>query len=92
MVNTYLNDNIKKLKEELPLTIKLMFKEGLVQTGNCNTFNTGHKEFMTGAILVNQFNNLVTTATDNSLIIYEKKLGKDNKITFNLLKKEFDKN
>ena len=90
LVNTYLNDNIKKLKEELPLTIKLMFKEGLVQTGNCNTFNTGHKEFMTGAILVNQFNNLVTTATDNSLIIYEKKLGKDNKITFNLLKKEFD--
>ena len=90
-LNTYIDTNSKKIKETSPLKIELMFKEGLVQTGNCNTFNTGHKQFMTGAILVNHLNNLVTTSTDNSMIIYEKKLGKDNKITFNILKKEIDK-
>ena len=46
---------------------------------------------MTGAIFANESNNLVTTATDNSMIIYEKKLGKDNKITFNIIKKQIDK-
>ena len=90
-LNKYIDTNSKKIKETSPLKIELMFKEGLVQTGNCNTFNTGHKQFMTGAILVNHLNNLVTTSTDNSMIIYEKKLGKDNKITFNILKKEIDK-
>jgi WD40 repeat protein len=90
-LNSFLGQNSKKMKETSPLKIELMFKEGLVQTGNCNTFNTGHKEFMTSAILINSSNNLVTTATDNSMIIYEKKLGKDNKITFNVIKKEVDK-
>ena len=90
-LNSFLGQNSKKIKETSPLKIELLFKEGLVQTGNCNTFNTGHKEFMTSAILINSSNNLVTTATDNSMIIYEKKLGKDNKITFNVLKKEVDK-
>ena len=90
-LNTFIDTNSKKIKETAPLKVELMFKEGLVQTGNCNTFNTGHKEFMTGALLVNNLDNLVTTSTDNSMIIYEKKLGKDNKITFNILKKEIDK-
>ena len=90
-LNSFLGQNSKKIKETSPLKIELMFKEGLVQTGNCNTFNTGHKEFMTSAILINSSNNLVTTATDNSMIIYEKKLGKDKKITFNVIKKEVDK-
>ena len=90
-LNTFIDNNSKKIKETSPLKIELMFKEGLVQTGNCNTFNTGHKEFMTAAVLVNHLNNLVTTATDNSMIIYEKKLGKDNKLTFSILKKELDK-
>ena len=78
-LNSFLTDNSKKIKETPPLKIELMFKEGLVQTGNCNTFSTGHKQFMTSAILVNHSNNLVTTATDNTMIVYEKKLGKDNK-------------
>ena len=90
-LNTFIDKNSKKIKDTPPLKIELMFKEGLVQTGNVNTFNTGHKEFMTAAILVNNGENLVTTSTDNSMIIYEKKLGKDNKITFNILKKELDK-
>ena len=90
-LNTVIEDHSKKIREDCPLKIELMFKEGLVQTGNCNTFNTGHKEFMTGAIFANESNNLVTTATDNSMIIYEKKLGKDNKITFNIIKKQIDK-
>ena len=90
-LNTFIDNSSKTVKETSPLKIELMFKEGLVQTGNCNTFNTGHKEFMTGAILVNHSNNLVTTSTDNSMIIYEKKLGKENKTTFNIVKKEIDK-
>ena len=90
-LNKFTDDNSKKIKDTPPLKIELMFKEGLVQTGNCNTFNTGHKEFMTGAVLLNNTENLVTTSTDNSMIIYEKKLGKDNKITFNILKKVVDK-
>ena len=90
-LNTFINNNSKKVKETPPLKIELMFKEGLVQTGNCNTINSGHKEFMTGASLINSSENLITTATDNSMIIYEKKLGKDNKITFNILKKVVDK-
>ena len=90
-LNKFTDDNSKKIKNTPPLKIELMFKEGLVQTGNCNTFNTGHKEFMTGAVLLNNTENLVTTSTDNSMIIYEKKLGKDNKITFNILKKVVDK-
>ena len=90
-LNKYIEENSKKIEETTPLKIELMFKEGLVQTGNCNTFNTGHKEFMTSAILANNSENLVTSATDNSMIIYEKKIGKDNKITFNVLKKVVDK-
>ena len=90
-LNKFTDDNSKKIKDTPPLILELMFKEGLVQTGNCNTFNTGHKEFMTGAVLLNNTENLVTTSTDNSMIIYEKKLGKDNKITFNILKKVVDK-
>ena len=90
-LNTFIDKNSKVIKDTPPLKIELMFKEGLVQTGNVNTFNTGHKEFMTAAILVNNGENFVTTSTDNSMIIYEKKLGKDNKITFNILKKELDK-
>jgi len=90
-LNKYIEENSKKIEETTPLKIELMFKEGLVQTGNCNTFNTGHKEFMTSAILANNSENLITTATDNSMIIYEKKIGKDNKITFNVLKKVVDK-
>jgi len=90
-LNKFTDDNSKKIKDTPPLKIELMFKEGLVQTGNCNTFNTGHKEFMTSAILANNSENLVTSATDNSMIIYEKKIGKDNKITFNVLKKVVDK-
>ena len=90
-INSFINKKSEIIKDTPPVKIELMFKEGLVQTGNCNTFNTGHKEFMTGAILVNGGGNLVTTSTDNSMIVYEKKLGKDNKITFNPLKKEIDK-
>ena len=90
-LNSVIEEHSKKIKEATPLKIELMFKEGLVQTGNCNTFNTGHKEFMTGAIFANVTNNLITTATDNSMIIYEKKLGKDNKLTFNIVKKEINK-
>ena len=90
-MNSFINKNSEIIKDTPPVKIELMFKEGLVQTGNCNTFNTGHKEFMTGAILVNSGGNLVTTSTDNSMIVYEKKLGKDNKITFNPLKKEIDR-
>ena len=90
-LNSFIDKNSKIIKDTPPLKIELMFKEGLVQTGNCNTFNTGHKQFMTGAILTNNRDNLVTISTDNSLIIYEKKLGKDNKITFNILKKQIDK-
>ena len=90
-LSSFINKNSQKIKDISPLKIELIFKEGLVQTGNCNTFNTGHKEFMTGAILVNNRENLVTTSTDNSIIVYEKKIGKDNKITFNILKKEIDK-
>ena len=90
-LNKYVEDNSKKIKNTPPLKVELMFKEGLVQTGNVNTFNTGHKEFMTSAALVNGLENLVTTSTDNTMIIYEKKLGKDNKITFNILKNVLDK-
>ena len=90
-LNSVIEEHSRKIKEASPLKIELMFKEGLVQTGNCNTFNTGHKEFMTGAIFANVTNNLITTATDNSMIIYEKKLGKDNKLTFNIVKKEINK-
>ena len=90
-LNSFIDKNSKIIKDTPPLKIELMFKEGLVQTGNCNTFNTGHKEFMTGGILINNGQNLVTLSTDNTMIIYEKKLGKDNKITFNILKKELDK-
>jgi len=90
-LNKYVEDNSKKIKNTPPLKVELMFKEGLIQTGNVNTFNTGHKEFMTSAVLVNGLENLVTTSTDNTMIIYEKKLGKDNKITFNALKTITDK-
>ena len=90
-LNSFLTENSKKIKETPPLKIELMFKEGLVQTGNCNTFSTGHKQFMTSAILVNQSNNLVTTATDNTMIVYEKNIGKDNKITFKEIKRVVDK-
>ena len=90
-LNSFIDKNSKIIKDTPPLKIELLFKEGLVQTGNCNTFNTGHKQFMTGAILTNNRDNLVTISTDNSMIIYEKKLGKDNKITFNILKKQIDK-
>jgi WD40 repeat protein len=90
-LNSFIDKNSKIIKDTPPLKIELMFKEGLVQTGNCNTFNTGHKQFMTGAILTNNRDNLVTISTDNSIIIYEIKLGKDNKITFNILKKQIDK-
>ena len=90
-LNKYVEDSSKKIGTTPPLTIELMYKEGLVQTGNVNTFNTGHKEFMTSAVLINSSENLVTTSTDNTLIIYEKKLGKDNKITFNPVKNVLDK-
>ena len=90
-LNSFLTEKSKKIKETPPLKIELMFKEGLVQTGNCNTFSTGHKQFMTSAILVNQSNNLVTTATDNTMIVYEKNIGKDNKITFKEIKRVVDK-
>ena len=90
-LNKYVEDSSKKIGTTPPLTIELMYKEGLVQTGNVNTFNTGHKEFMTSAMLINNSDNLVTTSTDNTMIIYEKKLGKDNKITFNPVKNVLDK-
>jgi WD40 repeat protein len=90
-LNKYVEDNSKKIGTTPPLTIELMYKEGLVQTGNVNTFNTGHKEFMTSAVLINSSENLVTTSTDNTMIIYEKKLGKDNKLTFNPVKNVLDK-
>ena len=90
-LNKYVEDSSKKIGTTPPLTIELMYKEGLVQTGNVNTFNTGHKEFMTSAMLINSSQNLVTTSTDNTMIIYEKKLGKDNKITFNPVKNVLDK-
>ncbi len=90
-LNKYVEDSSKKIGTTPPLTIELMYKEGLVQTGNVNTFNTGHKEFMTSAVLINSSENLVTTSTDNTMIIYEKKLGKDNKITFNPVKNVLDK-
>ena len=90
-LNKYVEDNSKKIKTTTLLTIELMFKEGLVQTGNVSTFNTGHKQFMTSSLLINNTNNLVTTSTDNEMIIYEKKIGKDNKITFNIVKTVIDK-
>ena len=74
-LNKFIDDNSKKIKDTPPLKIELIFKEGLVQTRNCNIFNTGYKEFMTGAALLNNTENLITTSTDNSIIIYEKKLG-----------------
>ena len=89
-LNSFIINQKKEINYVFPLKIDLVFKEGLIQTGNCTTFKTEHKEFMTGGILINSGNNLVTTSTDKSLIIYEKKQEK-NKISFNVIKKEIEK-
>ena len=89
-LNSFIINQKNEINDVFPLKIDLVFKEGLIQTGNCTTFKTEHKEFMTGGILINNGNNLVTTSTDKSLIIYEKKQEK-NKISFNVIKKEIEK-
>ena len=89
-LNTFVTKQKDEIKNIFPLKLELVFKEGMKQTGNCITYNTEHREFMTGGILINNRNNLVTTGTDNSLIIYEKKQEKKNKITFNIIKKDID--
>ena len=90
-LNSFFLNQKKEIKNIFPLKLELIFKEGFIQTGNCTTFNTEHKQFMTGGILINNASNLVTASTDNTLIIYEKKPEKNNKITFNIIKKETDK-
>ena len=83
-------EQINEIKSIFPLNVEMTFKEGLNQSGNCITFKTGHKELMTGGILINSGNNLITTSTDNTLVVYEKKLEGENKVTFNEIKKVTD--
>ena len=56
-ISEYLSQKSNELKEKSPCTIDLKFKEGLVQTGNCYTFNTPHKEFLLTADFINNKNN-----------------------------------
>ena len=72
------------------MKLDIILKESIILKDNCTTFKTEHKELMTGGILINNGNNLITSSTDNSLIIYEKKQEEDNKISFNIIKKEID--
>ena len=72
------------------MKLDIILKDSLILKDNCTTFKTEHKELMTGGILINNGNNLITSSTDNSLIIYEKKQEEDNKISFNVIKKEID--
>ena len=90
-INSFILNQANEIKNISQLKIDLIFKDGLIQTGNCFTLNTEHKELMTGGILINNGNNLITSSTDNSLIIYEKKIYQDNKISFNIIKKILDK-
>ena len=83
-------EQINQIKNIFPINVEMTFKEGLNQSGNCFTFKTGHKELMTGGILINSGNNLITTSTDNTLVIYEKKVEGENKISFNEIKKVTD--
>ena len=87
--NSLISDKLNEIKNIFPIKIEINFREGLIQTGNCSTFTTEHKEFMTGGILVNNGNNLVTSATDKSLIIYQPKLV-DDEINYIVIKKEIE--
>ena len=89
-ISEYLSQKSNELKEKSPCTIDLKFKEGLVQTGNCYTFNTPHKEFLLTADFINNQNNFFTSATDHYLKIYEKKIEK-NKIIFKQIKELYNK-
>ena len=89
-LNSSIINQLSEIKNIFPLNISMNFKEGLNQSGNCITFTTEHKELMTGGILINNGNNLVTTSTDNNLVIYEKKFDSENNITFNEIKKVND--
>ena len=88
-LNSLISDKLKEIKNIFPIKIDINFREGLIQTGNCSTFTTEHKEFMTGGIFVNNGNNLVTSATDKSLIIYQPKLV-DDEINYIVIKKEIE--
>ena len=90
-INTFILEQTNEIKNISQLKVDLIFKDGLIQTGNCFTLNTEHKELMTGGILINNGNNLITASTDNSIIIYEKKIEKNNKYIFNVIKKITDK-
>ena len=89
-LSEYLSKKTNELKEKSPCTIDLKFKEGLVQTGNCYTFNTPHKEFLLTADFINNQNNFFTSATDHFLKIYEKKIEK-NKLVFKQIKEIYNK-
>ena len=88
-LNNFIIQQNDELKNIVPLKIEITFQEGIVQTRNCNTIKTEHQQFMTAGILINNGNNFITSATDNSLIIYEKQKNNDI-ITFNKIKKEID--
>ena len=89
-ISEYLTTKTNELKEKSPCTVDLRFKEGLVQTGNCYTFNTPHKEFLLTAEFINDQNNFFTSATDHHLKIYEKKIEK-NKLVFKEIKEVYHK-
>ena len=88
-LNSYIIEQNNELKNILPLKVDIIYEEGIVQTKNCNSIKTEHKQFMTGGLLIKNGNNLVTASTDNSLIIYEKQ-KKDDLISFNKIKKIID--
>ena len=90
-INNFISEQTNEIKNISQLKVDLIFKDGLIQTGNCFTLNTEHKELMTGGILINNGNNLITASTDNSIIIYEKQIEKNNKYIFNIIKKITDK-
>ena len=90
-INTFISEQTNEIKNISQLKVDLIFKDGLIQTGNCFTLKTEHKELMTGGILINNGNNLITASTDNSIIIYEKQIEKNNKYSFNIIKKITDK-
>ena len=83
-------NQINEIKNIFPLNVEMTFKDGLNQSSNCITYKCDHKELMTGGILINNGNNLVTTSTDNTLVIYEKKQDSENKVTFKEIKKVTD--
>jgi WD40 repeat protein len=87
--NSLISDKLNEIKNIFPIKIEINFREGLIQTGNCSTFTTEHKEFMTGGIFVNNGKYLVTSATDKSLIIYQPELV-NNEINYIVIKKEIE--